>query len=74
MEEFNKGDRVITNLGPGTVVYRRMMPPEFNVPSVYSVLLDHKVTEALSSGRTYTGTIIDASGVTRDLPTLCKTA
>jgi len=54
------GNRVMTPEGLGTVVYRRMAPPDFKEPASYCVRLD-----ALMSGPeyrlSYTGTIYPAS-------------
>lgn len=53
---FDKGDRVNTTMGPGTVVYRRLT--EFGEVSAYSVLLDSKKEESEKPPfKTYTGTI-----------------
>jgi hypothetical protein len=37
---FDQFDRVKTNLGPGTVVYKRMKAPDYAEVEVYSVRLD----------------------------------
>jgi len=59
--EFNKGDRVTTHLGPGTVVYKRMKPPTFSEVEVYSVCLDHKKAESEKPPfSSYSGTIVKA--------------
>lgn len=62
--DFDKGDRVMTHLGPGTVVYKRMAPPSFSEVEVYSVCLDSK-KEASEKPPfpTYTGTIVKAEDV-----------
>ncbi len=64
MKEFDKGDRVMTHLGPGTVVYKRMKPPTFSEVEVYSVCLDHRKAESEKPPfPSYTGTIIKAEDV-----------
>lgn len=51
--ELLKGDRVQTKFGDGTIVYKRMVGPEYCEAAMYSVCLDHKLgTEG------YTGTIV----------------
>lgn len=62
--EFDKGDRVMTHLGPGSVVYKRMAPPTFSEVEAYSVFLDHKKSESEKPPfPSYTGTIIEAEKV-----------
>lgn len=56
---FDRGDRVSTPDGFGTVQYRRMLPPNYSDVEVYSVRLDRKA-EGSSS---YTGTIYKAADV-----------
>lgn len=64
MEEFGKGDRVITPGGPGEVVYKRMKPPTYGEVDVYSVCLDARKAECQAQGiTTYTGTIYKAEMV-----------
>lgn len=59
--EFDKGNRVMTHLGPGTVVYKRMKPPTFSEVEVYSVCLDSKKAASEQPPfPTYTGTIVKA--------------
>ncbi len=61
---FDKDARVMTHLGPGTVVYRRMKPPTYSEVEVYSVCLDHKKAESEKPPfNTYTGTIVPADKV-----------
>jgi hypothetical protein len=62
--DFDKGDRVITPQGVGTVVYKRMKPPTFGEVDVYSVCLDHKKAETEQPPfPSYTGTIFKADMV-----------
>ncbi len=64
MAEFDKGDRVMTHLGPGTVVYRRMKPPTYGEVEVYSVCLDSKKAQSEQPPfPSYTGTIVKAEEV-----------
>ena len=61
---FYKGDRVMTHLGPGTVVYSRMLPPMFEVVDVYSVCLDaRKKASEKPPFPSYAGTIVKADDV-----------
>lgn len=61
---FDKGDRVMTPHGAGTVAYRRMAPPTYSHPEVYSVVLDHKKAETERPPfPSYSGTIIPAEDV-----------
>jgi hypothetical protein len=63
--EFNKGDRVMTPGGAGSVVYKRMRGPTFSEVDVYSVFLDTKKEECLKPPfPSYTGTIYKAEMVT----------
>lgn len=55
---FNKGDRVVTPGGVGSVVYCRMAAPNYDTVSVYSVRLDHT-----SHNPNYTGTVYPAKDV-----------
>lgn len=55
---FDRGDRVTTPLGPGTVAYQRMAPPTYSVPEAVSVVLDDR---RLRPG--YSGTIFPAAEV-----------
>jgi hypothetical protein len=61
---FNKGDRVSTPHGKGTVNYRRMAPPDFYEVDAYSVVMDVKVS-AYDSPLLYSATIYPASQVWR---------
>lgn len=61
---FDKGDRVMTPLGPGAVAYRRMAPPTYSEVEVYSVCLDSKKAESEKPPfPSYTGTIFKADQV-----------
>ena len=42
---FDSGDRVMTTKGVGTIVYKRMLPPNYVEAATYSVLLDNKKDE-----------------------------
>lgn len=55
---FDKGDRVTTPGGLGTVAYKRMAAPDYSQVEVYSVRLDDK-----SNIRNYTGTLYLAKEV-----------
>lgn len=67
-QQFDKGDRVMTHLGPGTVVSRRMDHlGDINQVACYSVCLDHKKEESEKPPfRTYTGTTIPAENVQQE--------
>ncbi len=66
MVQFDKGNRVMTNLGPGTVIYKRLKP-HTDEAEVYSVCLDHKkAASELPPFPSYTGTIILAENVTKE--------
>jgi len=56
--DFDRGDRVMTPGGVGTVAYKRMAPPDYARAEVYSVVLDRERTRA-----DYTGTIYPAAAV-----------
>jgi hypothetical protein len=56
---FQQGDRVQTPLGPGTVAYVRMAPPDYREPDAVSVRLDSRADAA----PWYTGTIFAAHKV-----------
>lgn len=59
---YDKGDKVITTMGPGVIVYKRMKAPTYSEVEVYSVALDHKVAESyLPPFPTYTGTLFRPS-------------
>lgn len=61
---FDKGDRVMTHLGPGEVVYKRMAPPTYSEVEVYSVRLDSKKAASEQPPfPSYTGTIVKADQV-----------
>jgi len=61
---FDKGDRVMTPVGPGTVVYMRMDPSSPHMVDVYSVFLDHKKKEMEKPPfPSYSGTIFKAHQV-----------
>ncbi len=53
-EALDAGDRVVTPLGAGVVVYRRMQPPEYSRPAAFSVKLD---------GKEHEGTMVSAVDV-----------
>ena len=56
---FCKGERVDTPQGPGTVVYQRMLSPEYVEAAAVNVRLDSRHRDI-----TYTGTIYLAGLVT----------
>jgi hypothetical protein len=61
---FDKGDRVMTPGGAGTVVYKRMAPPDFFEVDVYSVCLDTRKAETEKPPfPSYSGTIYKAEMV-----------
>ena len=51
--EFEKGDRVQTKFGDGTVVFKRMAGPDYSKATCYSVCLDERREDA-----GYSGTIV----------------
>jgi len=57
-KQFDRGDSVMTPLGPGKVAYKRMEPPNYSEVAVYSVNLDTK-----ASDWGYSGTIFKADEV-----------
>ena len=57
-----QGLRVDTPLGPGSLAYVRLAPPDYRTPEAASVLLDARRADALS-GR-YSGTVFPAADVT----------
>jgi hypothetical protein len=57
--KFKQGDRVITKLGAGRIVYQRMAPPDYREAEAVSVLLDSK-----QNNPKYAGTIFAAAEVT----------
>ena len=58
---FDKGDRVVTPQGAGTVVYKRMAAPNYATVLVYSVALDSKVSNDKEPN--YVGTLYPAKEV-----------
>lgn len=56
---FHQGDRVITKLGTGRVVYQRMAPPNYTEAFAVSVMLDAKQNKP-----GYAGTIFASAEVT----------
>lgn len=63
-KQFDKGDRVNTSLGAGTIVYKRMAPPNYSVAEAYSVCLDSKkAASELPPFPSYTGTMLPADQV-----------
>jgi hypothetical protein len=58
---FDRGSRVTTPEGTGTVLYRRMRPPDYSEVEVYSVCLDSKKAESERPPFPfYSGTIFSA--------------
>lgn len=57
---FERGDRVDTKFGPGSVVYIRMAPPNFSDVEAVSVYLD-----ARRARPDYVGTMFLPSEITR---------
>ena len=55
---MNKGDRVTTPLGTGTVAWLRLAPPLFVAPAAVSVVLDSQ-----RDRRGYTGTMFPSEKV-----------
>lgn len=43
---FDKGDRVNTPNGPGSVIYKRMAGPDYTRVAMYSVCLDYRKAES----------------------------
>ncbi len=61
---FNKGTRVMTAYGPGTISYCRLSPPNYSVVEAYSVILDeNKKASELPPFPSYYATIIPAAEV-----------
>lgn len=60
---FSQGDRVTTPLGPGTVNYIRMLPPDYRDIAAVSVTLDARFDD-LVAGK-YFGTIFTAEKLTK---------
>jgi len=64
MKQFDRGDKVMTPLGPGKVNYKRMAAPTYAEAEVYSVLLDDKVEATKHPPYpSYSGTIFPAEDV-----------
>lgn len=59
---FEKGSRVNTPLGPGTVAYQRMAPPDYREPDAVSVILDSRTGP--DAAPWYSGTIFTAHKIT----------
>ena len=57
---FDQFDRVLTPEGPGTVVYKRMNPPDYCEPAAYSVRLDSPAAPYHTPGA---GTVFPAEKV-----------
>lgn len=51
---FEAQARVITPEGPGTVIYKRMKPPEYSQVAAYSVRLDSRKDHPGYFGTIYT--------------------
>jgi len=61
---FGPGDRVMTPVGPGTVVYVRINPPTFAEVDVYSICLDSRKAESEKPPfPSYRGTVFKAEHV-----------
>jgi hypothetical protein len=61
---FDKGIRVNTPHGTGTVVYHRLLGPDYREADCYSVCLDeHKAASERPPFPSYTGTIVPADQV-----------
>lgn len=64
---YDKGDRVMTPCGPGSIVYKRMAAPTFQEVDVYSVFLDSRKAEMEKPPfPSYSGTIFKAALVTKE--------
>jgi hypothetical protein len=64
---FDKGDRVSTPAGTGTILYRRMAAPDYNSVAAYSVCLDTKKIESEKPPFPfYSGTIFKAEEVSQE--------
>lgn len=62
---YDKGARVRTPQGCGSVVYRRMKAPTFSEVDCYSVCLDAKKKESETPPfPSYSGTVFPADAVT----------
>lgn len=57
-QQFEKGDRVNTPFGPGTIAFKRMAAPTYSEAQAYSVVLDEKADRI-----GYTGTMVSADDV-----------
>lgn len=60
---FDKGDRVLTPSGRGTIYYKRMRAPDYSKVESYSVKLDKMMTSTNHNFETYNGTIFPAEEV-----------
>lgn len=61
---FEERDRVMTPEGAGSIVYRRMAPPNYNEVEAYSVCLDSKKEASEKPPfASYTGTVYPAEKV-----------
>ncbi len=58
---FQRGQRVNTPLGPGSVAYQRMRPPEYREAEAVSVVLDDRANRPF-----YVGTVFRAEEVTEE--------
>jgi hypothetical protein len=64
IEMLTKGDRVSTPLGNGSVLWKRMLGPDYRDVDSYSIELDSKKAEALVEPFPfYNGTIFPAEEV-----------
>lgn len=50
MSNFEKGDRVMTPGGVGTVYFKRMAPPNYSEVEAYSVKLDKRANDPHYAG------------------------
>jgi energy-converting hydrogenase Eha subunit B len=64
MTDLQKGDRVLTPGGPGSILYKRMAAPDFATVAAYSVDLDARASHL---DPTYAGTVYPAADVTREI-------
>lgn len=64
---FDLNARVVTPKGNGSVVFRRMSPPDYREPAAYSVLLDKdKAASEKPPFPNARGTIFPAVDVTKE--------
>lgn len=64
-KQFDKGDRVNTPLGAGSVIYSRMAGPDYCSVAAYSVCLDSRKAESEQPPfPSYSGTVFPAEQVT----------